>query len=156
MKKFRSRLQSLCRLRDQQEQLARAHLASCQQHLRVAEQKSARLELLVDAAAQSMQLLFAGNTGAETLNGTRALFHSRQKQLQAAVEEQQAAASAVAQAVKKWHVQRSELKAIQKRLNSQLADHRRDAFLKEEQNLQESVAQALFRQASETSGATQS
>lgn len=156
MKKFRSRLQSLCRLRDQQEQLARAHLASCQQHLRAAEQKTARLKQLVDSAAESMQLLFARNTGAETLNGTRALFHSRQKQLQVAVEKQQAAATVVAQALKEWHAKRSELKAIQNRLNSQLADHRRDAFLKEEQNQQESVAQALFRQASETSGATQS
>ncbi|MEO2030746.1 MAG: hypothetical protein ABGZ35_01540 [Planctomycetaceae bacterium] len=156
MKKFRSRLQSLYRLRDQQEQLARAHVATCQQQNRNAEQKTDNLKQLVNAASAAMNVLFSRHTGAETVNAARALFISQQDQLQAAVAQQQAATANLQQALKEWHAARAELKATGHRIENQRAAHRRDTFLKEEQNQQETAARAIFQQASDTGGATRS
>lgn len=154
MKKFQSRLQSLQRLREQQEQLARTHVATCQQQKQLAEQQVSDLQSGLDATSAAMKSLFGQQAGAETVNGTRALFQSQQQQLTAARQQQQMASVAVEQAIAAWHATRAELKAVSNRIESQRAAHRREGFLHEEHRQQETAAQSRFQRVTERSGAT--
>ena len=150
MKRFRSRLQSLHRLRDQQEQLARARVARCRQRQAAAEQRTKEIRNALDATSLAMNSLFTQLPGAETLNGTRVLYRRQQNQLHAAQQDQLAAVADMEQALTDWHATRAELKAISNRIDRQRANHRRDAFLHEEHRQQETVAQASFRRMTST------
>jgi len=155
MKKFRSRLQSLHRLRDQQEQLARARVAVCQQRQAAVEQRIVEVQSSLNATSTAMNTLFTQQPGAETVNGTRALYRSQQSQLVASQQEQIAAAAEMGQALAQWHTTRAGLKGISNRIETQRSEHRRDAFLQEEHRQQETAAQSLFQRAAETGGVTE-
>lgn len=156
MKKFRSRLQSLQRLREQQEQIASAHVAACQKQKQQADQQVTYLQSDLDATSAAMNTLFAQQAGAETVNGSRALFQSQQQQLVAAEQQLLIASLAVEQAIAAWNATRAELKAVSNRIDSQRAAHRREGFLHEEHRQQETAAQSRFQRATEASGATKS
>ena len=155
MKKFRSRLQSLHRLRDQQEQLARARVAACQQRVAAVEQRIVEVRSSLDATSTGMDTLFTQQPGAETINGTRALYCSQQSQLVASQQEQIGVTAEMEQALAQWHATRADLKGISNRIESQRSEHRRDAFLQEEHRQQEAAAQSLFQRAGETRGVTE-
>ena len=156
MRKFRSRLQSLHRLREQQEQLARGRVADCQRRQAGAEQRMSEIRTRLNRTSEEMNSLLRHVTGAETMNGLRALYGSQQEQLQAAQQERLAAAADMERALLEWHAARADLKAIANRLDRQRADHRRHTFLQEEHRQQETAAQALFQRTAETSGVSKS
>lgn len=156
MKKFHSRLQSLQRLREQQEQLARAQVAACQQQSqqagRLVEESRRRLHATSDAVNQ----LFTQQPDLATVNGSRALYRRQQEQLLNARMQQHVAEAAVEKALADWHAARAELKGINSRIESQRAVHRRDAFLQEEHRQQETAAQTRFRRVTEATGVSES
>ena len=155
MKRFRSRLQSLHRLRDQQEQLARARVAAFRQRLAAVEQRIVEVRSSLDATSTAMNTLFTQQPGAETINGTRALYRSQQSQLIASQQEQIAVTAQMEQALAQWHATRADLKGISNRIETQRSEHRRDAFLQEEHHQQEAAAQSLFQRTGEPGGGTE-
>lgn len=156
MRRFRSRLQSLQRLREQQEQMARVQVAACQQRCREADRLVEDTRSRLHATSDSMNILFAQQPDLATVNGTRALYRRQQEQLLGARLQQHAAESDLEQALAQWHSARAELRGITSRIDSQRAEHRRDALLQEEHRQQESAAQTRFQRVTEAAGGSES
>lgn len=156
MRKFQSRLQSLQRLREQQEQLARVQVAACQQQCQKADRLVEETRSRLHATSDSMNVLFAQQPDLATVNGTRALYRRQQQQLLEARIQQHAAESAVEQALVRWHSARAELRGINSRIESQRAEHRRDALLQEEHRQQETAAQTRFQRVTSAAGESES
>ncbi len=156
MKRFRSRLDSLYRLREQEEQLARTRFATCRQQQLQLEQQMAEIEHQLSVASSEANALISNQPGAETLNGTLTLFRRHQHQLQQTRAQYEQVSLTAKESLVKWHAVRAELKAISNRINNQRADHRRSQFLDEEHTQQETAAQAFFRNADEISEGIQS
>jgi len=156
MKKFRSRLDSLHRLREQEEQLARTRFAACRQQQLQLQTQITDIEHQLDAASAEANVLLTTQPGAEILNGTLALCRQHQHHLQHTQSLHAQASTVAEQALQAWHAVRAELKAISNRIVNQRAEHRRSQFLHEEHTQQESAARSFFQNADKVSEGIQS
>jgi flagellar export protein FliJ len=156
MKKFRSRLDSLYRLREQEEQLARTRFATCRQQQLHLENQITNIEHQLTVASAEANALMTKQPEAEILNGTLTLFRQHQHQLQHTQTQYEQASQTAKEALVAWHAVRAELKAISNRIDRQRADHRRSQFLQEEHTQQETAARSFFRNADEVSEGIQS
>ena len=156
MKRFQSRLDSLYRLREQEEQLARTRFATFRQQEREIEEQLAQIEKQLKEKSAEANGLITKQPGAEILKGTLALLRRHQHQLQQTQVRHEQASQAAKEALVDWHAARAELKAISNRIDNQRAEHRRSQFLEEEHTQQETAAQAFFRNADEISEGIQS
>ncbi len=149
MKRFRSRLDGLRRLKDQQEQMARTQLAACQRRQADIEQRLRLLNEQMDRISETAGRLLRGPAGAELMAGTLALHRQcqqQQDQLRTALEE---ARQAVDVARRPWHAARAEHRAVSGRIERQRQEHRRMMLLQEEHAQQETASQKHFQRHAE-------
>ena len=144
MKRFKSGLQRLQGLREQQEKLAGIRFASCKRHQQQINDQIQRMQRALQTLATQINSLLANQpTTADIVHGSRSLYQLQQTQLYQLQNEFRDATQSVEQSLKQWNSVRSELKAISHRVERQRAEHRREQFLHEEHAQQETTARVF-------------
>ena len=141
MKRFHSRIESLRRVREQAEKLARLQAAVCQMEKQKADQKVNEIDAQI--AAVATHRLYGGQVEImqSILNSTARL--EAEKKL--AVAAQTEAQAVLEQAIKKVADAKTELKIADTHIDRERTEHRRQSRIEEENDRQENSAQRFSR-----------
>ena len=144
MKRFRSRIESLKRVREQAEQLARLQAAVCRQEKNTADDRVAGLsERLAAVAAEGPEELSRGRVEImqAIMNSTARLEAERR----VAVAEQTVADLRLQQAVQQVADAKTELKTAETHIEKEWTEHRRKSRIEEENQRHEDTARRFTR-----------
>ena len=144
MKRFKSRIESLRRMREQTEQLARLQAAVRQQEKQEADNRLADIADQISAvAAQGADELNHGRIEIlQSIVNSTARLESERK---IAATEQAMAEQLLIQAVKKVAAAKTELKIAETHIEKEQTEHRRRNLIEEENQRQENAAQRFAK-----------
>ena len=155
MKRFESRLDSLRRLKDQQEQLAGAHAAVFQQRYALARTAVSERQKQLDATNERFGQLQTKDMGAEVLHGIIQLYERQQNELDVARQACVIAQLEAEKALDAWTDSRKDLKVIEQRIDTERQEFRRLALIHEEHRQQETTASTFFRRSKSDNGVSE-